>query len=110
MAGEEFTATMDDLKVRISRACHPENMKLAMEEAQRFASDHARVLVYGLLAIVTVIWAIATATRRFTARKQQTPSRPRTPDIEKPHSIADTPKSKFAMAQPGGMSSPILLP
>jgi len=92
---------MDDIKLWARNACNAKHIKLASENITRTTRENPKGIVYSVLFIIAFFWLSAKAVRRL--RSQNLPSRPRTPDLEKPqHARQDSSKSKFAMEQPGG--------
>ena len=95
---------MDDIKVQIRRICHPENIRKSAHSVVHLTQQNAKASLYASLAAITIIWALVIAYKHFGNRN--TPSRPRTPDLEKPQSLrTDGSKTKFAMEKPGGRKS-----
>ena len=84
---------MDEVKSWARRACHPENIQRAAQQAQRMVADNWRIVFYGLLAAATAIWAAVAISRQVKARK--TPTRPGTPELEKSPGTSTTSASKF---------------
>lgn len=91
---------MDDLKELVQRACDPQEAKAMAAELQQHVMASPRIVLYGLLVAVTLIWASVVFLRRSKLRKVA--ARPRTPDVEKKGMFTEPTKSKFAMAEPGG--------
>jgi hypothetical protein len=95
---------MDDIKARIGRICHPENIRKSVHSVVHLTQQNARASLYGSLAVITIIWALVIVYKRFSGHNA--PSRPRTPDLEKPQPMrTDSSKTKFAMEKPGGRKS-----
>lgn len=92
---------MDDIKAQIGRICYPENIRKSAHNVVHLTQQNARASLYGSLTVITIIWALVIAYKHFSSR--DAPSRPRTPDLEKPQPLqTDSSKSKFAMEKPGG--------
>lgn len=92
---------MDDFKTKIGRICHLENIQSSSHAVAHLRHQNLRASLYGSLAMIAIIWALVVAYKRFGSHNA--PSRPRTPDLEKPQSLrVDSSKTKFAMEQPGG--------
>jgi hypothetical protein len=95
---------MDDIKARIGRICHPENIRKSAHSVVHLTQQNARASLYGSLAVITIIWTLVIVYKRFSSHNA--PSRPRTPDLEKPQPMrTDSSKTKFAMEKPGGRKS-----
>ena len=98
---------MDDIKARIGKICHPENIRKSAHSVVYLTQQNVRASLYGTLAMITIIWVLVIVYKRFGSRN--VPSRPRTPDLEKPQTLrTESSKTKFAMEKPGGRKPFIL--
>ncbi|KAF2801952.1 uncharacterized protein BDZ99DRAFT_455419 [Mytilinidion resinicola] len=86
---------MDNVKLWARHNCHPEHVKTAAVHLQQRIKTDPNPFLYGLLTLLTAIWVSTLAIRRF--RTWRIPTRPGTPDLEKPSSS----KFKAAAREPG---------
>ena len=91
---------MDDIKFRITTACHRQNIQNLAHQMAQWLRNNATVSLYVPLALVTTIWATVTLYNRFKSRSA--PSR--SPRLEKLQPVrTESSTTRFAMETPGGM-------
>ncbi|EKG17630.1 hypothetical protein MPH_05078 [Macrophomina phaseolina MS6] len=78
---------MEAIKLRAREACQSAHAQAASEAFRQYVVNNSRPFVYITLCVTTFIWASILIARRFKSTK--TPTRSRSPDLEKPSKFKD---------------------